>query len=457
MATLPLLLGPMATVAQAVELSAIERLGKAVFFDTSLSTPGNKQGCVSCHEPKRGWVFPDAKVNKTTVVAPGAKPHAIGNLKSPSSAYASLQPVFQTAFGFPPFLPGFGGGNFWDGRAEGCGSNPALQCPVPNVGDVGVVSKTVTPNDLPPLYREQYSKFLGPTADQALNPAQPGVEQNAGEKKVCQQVKTAKYKSLYDEAYGEPINCQGAGVNTSFKRLAVALAAWQKSADVVPFDSKRDRALAVDGDGEFPLDGLTEQENRGHDLFYGKAGCDGCHNGLPGKIGGFSPADPDGTHPEQLYTDHRYHHIGVPFNPEIPGVPRLEKKGLSEHVANDALVQPGFFKTPTLRNVAKGLGGGFTKAYAHNGWFKSLESIVHFYNTRDKPGIPKCEDIGIFNATEKDVLDAQGNAKCWPKPEHENFAAGPPLLGNLGLTKQEELDVVAYLKTLSDYHTPANP
>jgi cytochrome c peroxidase len=23
----------------------------------------------------------------------------------------------------------------------------------------------------------------------------------------------------------------------------------------------------------------------------------------------------------------------------------------------------------------------FTKAYAHNGWFKSMESIVHFYNT----------------------------------------------------------------------------
>lgn len=40
-------------------------------------------------------------------------------------------------------------------------------------------------------------------------------------------------------------------------------------------------------------------------------------------------------------------------------------------------------KVPTLRNVAKRPYEGFVKAYTHNGYFKSLQGLVHFYNTRD--------------------------------------------------------------------------
>jgi cytochrome c peroxidase len=158
------------------------------------------------------------------------------------------------------------------------------------------------------IIRNDFVPDLGPLADQALNPFPKGVEQNAGEKKVCQQVKTAKYKDLYDEAYGEPIDCRPPAVHTSFKRIAVALAAWQKSTDLNRFDSKRDRALKAEADGKFPLGGFTDQENRGHDLFYGKAQCSSCHQGLQDHIAvlGELP-DPDGTNPLELYTDHRYH------------------------------------------------------------------------------------------------------------------------------------------------------
>ena len=38
---------------------------------------------------------------------------------------------------------------------------------------------------------------------------------------------------------------------------------------------------------------------------------------------------------------------------------------------------------PTLRNVDKRPRPDFIKAYGHNGYFKSLKEIVHFYNTRD--------------------------------------------------------------------------
>ena len=69
-----------------------------------------------------------------------------------------------------------------------------------------------------------------------------------------------------DQAFGEPIDCKPNSVaepayRTSFKRIAVAVAAWQKSSDVVSFSSKRDKALK--SDPKFPLDGFTPEENLG--------------------------------------------------------------------------------------------------------------------------------------------------------------------------------------------------
>jgi cytochrome c peroxidase len=446
--------------AGAAALEPIELLGKQIFFDDQLSIPGNKQACASCHDPARGWILPDSTINSSTVVAPGAQPHALGNLKPPSNAYASFSPPFRP---FPnSSIPPWEGGNFWDGRAEGCGATSG-PCPQGN----GAVSETIRRSDLPVSKQAAYQQYLGPTADQALNPFPNDVEQNIREQNVCQRVKTAKYKDLYDQAFGEAIDCSpnpkdDPAYRTSFKRLAVALAAWQLSEDVVSFSSKRDAALLNDNDGKFPLDGLTPQENFGRDLFYGLNAsgqntgpkCNACHNGVPQG----DPADATGESLHQLYTDNRYHHLGVPFNREIPGVAKGAKPGLAAHVTN---VAPGHFKTPTLRNVAKGLSADFTKAYTHTGWFKSLESLVHFYNTRDV--LVKCETLGITNATEREAL--QNN--CWPAPEFPNpVSGGRGGLGNLGLShgigpnavpNSEEAALVAYLKTLTDQQTPQEP
>jgi cytochrome c peroxidase len=184
-------------------------------------------------------------------------------------------------------------------------------------------------------------------------------------------------------------------------------------------------------------------------LFYGiqsalnpegkNANCALCHNNKgPGSRG---------DEADQIYSDFSYHNIGVPQNPEIPdsGVPQ----GLVDHTANEP--HAGHWKTPTLRNVDKRPGNGFTKAYMHNGWFKSLESVVHFYNTAEV--LAPCSSNVI---TEKEAL-AQN---CWPEPENANATSrGAPfnLLGNLGLTPDEEAAIVAYLKTLTDTKTPKQP
>jgi len=102
----------------------------------------------------------------------------------------------------------------------------------------------------------------------------------------------------------------------------------------------------------------------------------------------------------------------------------------------------GKHKVPTARNV--GLGPtGLIKAYGHNGYFKSLEGIVHFYNTRDVK--PVCDG---------DYTEAQARAaRCWPAPEVDE-TVNKAELGNLGLSPDQEADIVAFLKTLSDGYVP---
>ena len=107
----------------------------------------------------------------------------------------------------PIFGPATIGGAFWDGRAEGCGAS--TNDPNCQVGD-GTFSETITPDDLP--VGSPHVEFLGPVADQALNPtSRPGVEQNTREKSDCQLVKTAKYKDRYEAAWGAPIDCNQQG------------------------------------------------------------------------------------------------------------------------------------------------------------------------------------------------------------------------------------------------------
>ena len=81
------------------------------------------------------------------------------------------------------------------------------------------------------------------------------------------------------------------------------------------------------------------------------------------------------------------------------------------------------------------------KAFGHNGAFKSLKQIVHYYNTRDV--LPRCE-------TAPNVKVGQ---TCWPAPEvAANVNAAE--LGNLHLTPAQEQAIVAFLRTLSDGYQP---
>jgi cytochrome c peroxidase len=96
----------------------------------------------------------------------------------------------------------------------------------------------------------------------------------------------------------------------------------------------------------------------------------------------------------------------------------------------------GRVQVPTLRNVDKRPSPDFVKAYGHNGYFRSLKEIVHFYNTRGE--LPRCKP-----------RDPGEGTTCWPAPE-STVNMNTTRVGNLHLTDADEDAIVAFMESLSD-------
>ncbi len=388
-----------------LNLTPMEELGQFLFFDENLSEPAG-QSCASCHDPAFGFVDPDSDLPVSEGVIPGL----FGGRNSPAAAYAMYAPLFN----FDETEGLWIGGQFWDGRATGW-----------VLGD--------------------------PLADQALGPFLNPVEMaNPSKAHVIFDVAVSDYADLFEDVWGE-----GALelVESAYDQVALSIAAFERTALFGQFSSKYDyylqACMAAGGD---PTDcalgfGKTakkvgkkifsKEEWHGLQLFMGEnnndgilekgegAMCAACHvadwTEDPGRV--VVPLwAPEGWVPP-VFTDFTFDNLGVPKNTEYPLDPFAPVDlGLGPVVGDPA--ENGKFKVMTVRNI------GLTAPYAHNGLFKRLKDIVHFYNTRDVPGaLPKGED--------------------WPPPEYPatvNFDE----LGNLGLSDDDEGALVEFMKTLSD-------
>ena len=224
-------------------------------------------------------------------------------------------------------------------------------------------------------------------------------------------------------------------VDAAYDAIAHTIAAFELSPEVNPFSSKFDAWLA--GKAK-----LTKQEQLGMTLFNVKGKCADCHSS-------------SGKKP--LFTDFTYDNLGIPRNPENPfyiqkavynpdGAAWVDP-GLGGFLATEkawaakARTEFGKHKVPSLRNVDKRPSPAFVKAFGHNGYFKSLKEIVHFYNTRDSLPICKPGDKG-----EK--------VTCWPLPETA-MNMNMDEMGDLGLTDAEEDAIVIFMQTLSDGYVPS--
>ena len=151
-------------------------------------------------------------------------------------------------------------------------------------------------------------------------------------------------------------------VDVEYDRLGIAIASFEHSSDVSEFSSKYDAYLNG-------VATLTLQEQLGLTMSEGKANCAACHPNQGSRA---------------LMTDYTDDKIGVPANPLNPALiadPSFRDLGIGGFFG-----QPGEFgkeKVPTLRNLDKRGTPGGAKSFMHNGVFKSLEQVVHFYNARD--------------------------------------------------------------------------
>jgi cytochrome c peroxidase len=380
--------------ARAPRLSPTEQLGKLLFFDVTLSDPVG-QSCATCHAPHAGFAGPDKEINGAGAVYEGAEKGRFGNRKPPTSSYGGNSPILH----FDRKEKVWIGGMFWDGRATG-------------------------------------KRLKDPLAEQAQGPFLNPLEQNIPDTTtLCTKVKNSSQAALFEKVWGNGALDCGKNVSATFDRIARSIAAWERSRDANPFSSKFDAWLRK-------TVRLSAEERRGLKLFEGKGKCAECH---PSKRG------PRGAHP--LLTDFTYDNLGIPRNPKNPFYampPRWNPQGaafvdtgLGGHLKaaghRPAVYEPemGKFKVPTLRNVDRAPSRDFVKAFGHNGYFKSLKEIVHFYNTRDVLG--RCEKTS----------DPRPGVNCWPEPEVSSNV-NTDEMGNLGLTEDEEDAIVAFLRTLSD-------
>jgi cytochrome c peroxidase len=415
----------------------VSRLGKALFFDATLSNPAG-MSCSTCHNPDAGFTYPISAINVKTGTVPGVVTTRFGNRKPQTISYARFIPP-----GPPTFDPNRGqyvGGLFWDGRASDLEHQAAA--PLQN------------PNEMNNLVHNVGSPAL-----------------------VVAAVQKSPNAALFKQVYGA--NVFQLPVDQVFQLVVRSIAMWERTPEVNPFSSKYDAYVLGQAT-------LTPQELNGLRLFTGSvtgrpggprftknAQCSSCHSVAPA-----GAPNPD------LFTNNHYANAGVPRNSSNPFYTMtdpvsnpagynplgysyrdlglgdflypLQGKPAGDFAEGDPLRINGMFKIPTLRNVDKRPYPLFIKDYGHNGFFKSLKRIVHFYNTRNLTTLPG-EVIDFRLANPYAVLKGK---PIWPAPEYRvastltnpaGIGAGPgPHLGNLGLTDQEENDIVAFLTTLSD-------
>ena len=123
----------------------------------------------------------------------------------------------------------------------------------------------------------------------------------------------------------------------------------------------------------------------------------------------------------------------------------------------------GLFQAPTTRNVDLRPSPRFVKAYFHNGWAKSLQTVVHFYNKRNIAVNAAGQEV-VFNLM---TGPPAGYTPLFSPPEVltnvnnpqglQSNTPGQAQVGNLGLTASQEQDLVNFMKILSDGFTAPNP
>jgi cytochrome c peroxidase len=300
--------------------AAMTAIGRALFFDASLSASG-RVACATCHAPKHAFGPP----NDSPVQRGGSDGRRSGVRAVPSLMYTQNIPAFTEHYyddeGDDSIDQGPAGGRTWDGRSQSAHDQARL-----------------------PLFS-------------------PFEMANSNADAVVQRVSQARYAPQFRETFGDAVL---GDKSLTFKAVLMALETYQQSsAEFYPYNSKYDAWLRREAQ-------LTAEELRGLAAFNdpAKGNCARCHpSGLR-----------NGAFPQ--FTDFGYAAVGAPRNMNIPANAdrRYYDLGLCGPLRVDFADKKeycGMFRTPSLRNVA------IRRVFFHNGVLHRLEDVVRFYAERD--------------------------------------------------------------------------
>jgi cytochrome c peroxidase len=465
-------------------------LGGLLNFDESIS-PFQNVACSSCHMPYAAFSGPIPSVNLTMVAYPGSFRYRAGKRSAQRYTYSHSFPVLN----FDTTQELFFGGNFWDGRATGMklqapDAEQAQGPPVDPLEHGFADTACIAFRLLSAPYRQLFElvwgvdfdiRFPANTAEICAIPNGARRFQGSATPIALSPTDRTKATNIYDH-WGQ------------------SLSFLERSVDVSPFNSKFDAFLKGNV-------ALTADEMAGYQLFNGKGNCNSCH--VDGRSTLLTPGQTDTGNTasvQPLFTCHGFANEGLPINPRLalyyestpdrfgftpnPDGMRYRDLGIGTFLRSG----PGTFPNPnqpdwlplaptvdgqqqvmTARNVALTPAATlinptatqcptteagqvdangqpipyFQKAFFHNGYIKSLKQLVHFYNTRDVFPFQVTSGHCPAGTTEK--------VNCWPQAEVPNPQIIDMTTGMLGLTDQEENQIVAFLQTLTDGFDPANP
>jgi cytochrome c peroxidase len=254
-------------------------------------------------------------------------------------------------------------------------------------------------------------------ADQALHPFLNPVEMGLASHDPILEILRSdpEYLSAFDAVFGKR------GDKITMDEVTSAIAAFESVQ--VAGNSPFDRWYFGDDTT------LTESQVRGFDLFVNQGRCVSCHRV---------------EQTQALFTDNRFHNIGVGINgiqADVPGLAGafLEAKAtLAEvdvQVLTDARTSElgrfavsrtfddlGSFKTPTLRNIA------VTAPYMHDGSLATLREVIEHYNnggvTTEGDAVNDFLSGGIrpLNLTEEQIDDLVAFMEALTSPQFEALA-----------------------------------
>jgi cytochrome c peroxidase len=167
---------------------------------------------------------------------------------------------------------------------------------------------------------------------------------------------------------------------------------------------------------------LTARQKRGMKLFYGKAGCAGCHSGA-------------------LQTDHEFHAIAMPQVGPGKGDGLAGREDFGRERVTGQARDRFRFRTPSLRNLP------LTAPYGHAGTYASVESVVrHHLNPTESLYDYDLEQLLLPSRADLDDTDRL----VAENSQAVAAIAGANELSAMQLKEEELRELLAFLGALVD-------